>query len=370
MKRIDRYVLTSFVVRLACVCALFFGLFIVFDMLKRIDHLRGAGMAHSLPGLFQYYYFLMPTLILDTVPVLLLLSAGLTLVNMSRMGELLTLKASGVSARRVVLPIFVFTLPVVLLIAWSREAVVPEFTRRHRVLDLQLDSKVVGTTVLRDAERNMTLMVQRYDYRNQDNPMLGVSVFEFYPRRGEDGGRGPLKSIIVADAGFWLSDGGISLETVTIQDYNEGGGAAGKPRVQMTKELETDLTPYDFVHAHSDELGVRLSAMTFRELRFQSRRSPGVKQFRVMLHNRLAAPFMPFVLLLLGIGPLVGFEASVRSRMLGVFLCIAVAAAFNVVSFVLISLGNVNAIAAPLAAWIPVGGGGAAGLWMFKAMRT
>ena len=89
-----------------------------------------------------------------------------------------------------------------------------------------------------------------------------------------------------------------------------------------------------------------------------------------MLHGRLSAPLVPFVLLLLGVPVLVGFESSVSNRMIGVVLCIVVAATFHTATFVCLSFANTGAMDPVLAAWAPVLGGGLTGAWLMGTMRT
>ena len=368
MKRIDRYVLVGFLVRFCGVLVVVFGLYAVFDVLKRTDHVREVGVARALPMLLAYYFYLIPTLSLDTVPVLILLSAGLMLVRMSRAGELLTLKASGVDVRRVAVPILVFTLPAVILIAWARERIVPEFTRRHQVLELKLEGKMVSGSQLRDEPYGRLYWVQTYDYRK--STFSRVSVFEFTQPGSDADGANFLKSITMADSAAWTSDGKIMLETATIQGYDANGLPEGRPVIRDTKLLETSLAPYDFVRANADAINSRMPALTVAQLSRQSRRYPEVKQFAVMLQSRLAAPMVPFALLLIGIPLLVGFETSVRSRMLGLCLCMLVAAGFHVISFVLVSMANTGVIAPFFAAWLPVASTGGAGAWLFATMRT
>ena len=131
MKRIDRYVLVAFLVRLFGVAGVVLFLYVTYDILTRIDHLRNAGFGRAMGMLLAYYGYLVPTIMLDTIPDLLLLATGLTLVEMSRARELLILKAGGVNVRRVSAPIFAVVLLTVIVTSWAGESVMPEFTRKQ-----------------------------------------------------------------------------------------------------------------------------------------------------------------------------------------------------------------------------------------------
>ena len=270
--------------------------------------------------------------------------------------------------RRVAAPIFIVVPLAVIVTSWARERVMPEFTRKHRVLDLMLDEKVSYTLQLREPAYNRKLLIQSFDHRM--GTMALVSIYEFYQPEPPETIAYRLRSRVRADAGSWTGEGRITLEAVVVEEYTRDGKTKGDAVRLAVKLLETSLTPFDFAHSRDAETGMRLPALTFEDLSEQSRRNPEVPWFRVKLHDRLAAPLVPFVLLLVGIPLLIGFEASVRSRMLGMGLCIIVAAGFHAVSFMLVSVANKGVLGPPFAAWLPVIVAGGAGLWLFGRMHS
>jgi lipopolysaccharide export LptBFGC system permease protein LptF len=60
MKRIDRYVLVAFLVRLFGVAGVVLFLYVTYDILTRIDHLRNAGFGRAMGMLLAYYGYLVP----------------------------------------------------------------------------------------------------------------------------------------------------------------------------------------------------------------------------------------------------------------------------------------------------------------------
>ena len=361
MKQIDRYIVRRFLVRLIAANLIIFGLYVSFDAVKRIDQIQSADAWDTIPRLLAYYAYQFPTRVLDTIAPLLLVAAGLALVQMSRDGELLVLKASGVSARRAALPVFASTLVVVVLVAVARESIVPWCFREHELLKREIDEKVAGPFLLRDPASGSKVFVDRYDFSN--HTMSRVCLMDFYP----DGG---IRLITLADSGGWLDEGSMYLETVSIQQMGEKGSPLGKPTVLTTKIVDVGLTAYDFLEARRDVLSMRVPAMTLGQMRRRIRGSPDNPRFRVMFHSRLVDPLGPFVLLLIGVPLLIGFEHRTRSRVLGAVLCILVAAGFHVISFISISMGNTGLMIPVLAAWLPPVLAGAAGSWMFSTMRT
>ena len=360
-KRIDRYLSRAFLVRFILSVLVICGLYLTSDALKRVAQIQKLSVSGAIPKILAYYAYLFPSRILDTVPLLLLVGAGLTLVQMSRNRELITLRASGVSLQRVTLPIFLWTLVVVILVFWARESLVPFCTRQYELLERDLDGEVDGNLVLTEPGRNRKLFVGSYDYAL--GAMSQVMVMDFYDPEGT------IKTIIEAESGTWREDGGISLANVTIQQFDENGMPqhGPPPPVLPTKLVETSLAPFDFVNARRE---VILPVMTLSELARQAHRNPEVPRFSVMLHSRLAATLMPFMLLVVGIPLLVGFPRAAESRVLAVVVCALVAGGFYVLSFVFISMGNTGAMNPALAGWLPVLLVGPVGVWLFSSMRT
>jgi len=298
---------------------------------------------------------------MDVVPPLLLLAAGLMLVQMARNGELLTLKASGISLQRVAGPVFLCSVPVVALVWWAGESVVPRVVREQELIQRELASDVSGPFLLRDEREGWMLFVGSYDFAR--HTMARVCLMEFYP----DGG---ARRVMEADSASWPREGTLRLERVSIQGFEPSGALSGSVEVLRAREVQTSLRPYDLVLASKDVMSVRMLAFSTAELKRRSASNPHNVRLRVMLQARRVAPFVPFALLLAGIPVLVGFEQTMRSRLLGVLVCIMLMAGFQVLSFICLGLGNAGALHPVLAAWLPVGLTGGVGAWLFGTMHT
>ena len=362
-KRIDRYVSRAFLVRFIVTMVVICGLYLSFDALKRVDQLQKMTLRQAIPKIAAYYGYFFPARVLETIPPLLLIGAGLTLVQMSRDRELLTLKASGVSLQRVTAPLFLWTVAVAILVFWATERIVPACTRHYELLERDLDGKIANDLMLRDPKYSRSIFVGSYDYAR--GTMSRVQVIEFCDEAGDN----RMKTKIQADSGTWRQDGRIGLENVTIQEFDENGVVQGDQPAPVlpTKLLETSLVPFDFVGAKQEAI---LPALALSELRRHVKANPNVPQFRVMLHSRLSTVLMPFLLLLVGIPLLVGYDRATESRVLAIVICTLVAAGLYVLSFVFVSLGNTGALNPTLAGWLHVLLVGPVGLWLFGSMRT
>ncbi len=363
LTKVDRYITWSFLSRLfGCLLLLGF-LYVTFDFLKRWDDIEEGQVAESLLALASYYGYLVPVFLADIMPAIVLVAAGMTLVNMVRRHEMLILKASGVSVYRILAPIFFWVLLLNLAVFGFREMIGPKFARRQQVLDHVLDSDVAKRLVLRDARFDRRMFVERFDFARQTMQNLCVMRFSSGPRP-------VLREVTLADSATWGTDGGLKLENAVVRDFDEAGVPLSPLRSFPTLNVQTDLTPFDFAQASDKGSEAGALVRTLPELGQLAREQPGIPHFRVLLHSRLASFFSPFILLLVGIPCLIGFEHSVNSRFLSVIIGIVVAAGFYVLTFIFTSMGETLTVPAVLAGWLPSIVAGSAGLWLFQAMLT
>ena len=361
IRRIDRYVSRSFLVPFVGILFLIFGLYVAFDLLKRVDDLQKLGMGEALPMLLKYYGYVFPVFILDSVPTVILVAAGLTLVKMARSRELLILKASGVSLHRVMVPIFAWTLIISTGVFWAKENLVPQFVRNKALAARRLERDLERSIMLRDEQHNFTLYVNEYAFSG--GQMKKVSVMEFYSS-------GQIKRMIEADEGYHSGEGMIELKRAIIEEYDKRGVKVGDIQEKAALEMETSLSRYDFVRAKQEAMRGQSMYMELPDLAKKMRKQSDIPHFQVSFHSRLASAFIPFILLLIGVPVLVGFEHSAHSRFLGIIVCVFVAAAYYVMIFVCTSMGQTGVIDPVIAGWLPVIVGGSSGVFLFESMLT
>lgn len=362
-KRIDRYItwrFLSFLAGMLCLLAFLYG---SFDLLKKIEDLRQAELSQQLSLLLRYYAYVLPLFLVDIVPALVMVSAGMVMVQMARSRELLVLKACGVSVYRTVAPVFLCAFVISLLGFSFQQTLAPGFARQKELLDRKIEEKVEAELLLRDPSQNRTIWVGQCDYADQS--MQNVWVMDFYP-----GVELHLKAVRRADSATLLPDGKLQLEGVAVQTFDQAGTPKPLGPPLPSETLQTGLAPFDLVSASQQTGEQTMVFQTLGELRDQIRRNPNVPDFQVVFHSRLAAIFSPIILLLVGIPCLIGFEQSVRSRFLGVIVSIVVAAGFYTLGFIMASMGATDTVNPIIAGWLPSIIGGSVGLWLFQGMHT
>jgi len=360
LRKLDRYVSHLFLVPFLGSVAVVFGLYVSYDLLKRVDMFQEQELRDAVPAMLSYYGYVFPVVMVDLAPPLVLVAASLVLIRMARQRELLVIKAAGTSVHRTLAPIFFWTLLIAAGVVAVRETVVPRVARRKAMMDERFDAEIGRRLLLEDRKERFTLFISRHDFSTGD--MKLVTIITWFPE-------GTIRMHLQADRGR-LEDGYIELETVVIRQFSPESAPVGPPAPSASYRLKSSLTPFDLVRADREEKSSKSLVFTLPELLEKARDNPSIPQFRVTLHSRLASALTPFVLLLVGMPLLVGFEETMKSRFLGVMLAILLAGTYYILSFVFISMGNTGAVSPAVAGWMPVLVVGLAGLWLFESMHT
>ncbi len=215
-KHIDRYVTWRFLAFLAGILCLLGFLYGSFDLLKRVEDIRHAQVGQQLALLLRYYLYVLPLFLIDIVPALILMAAGVVLVQMARTRELLVLKASGVSIYRAVAPIFLCAFIISMLCFAFQQTLGPRFARQKDLLDKRIDQKVETELLVKDPNYHRRLFVGQYDYTDQS--MQNVTVMDFYPENEQR-----LKAVMRADSAHLDAGGMLELQDVSVQAFDPDG---------------------------------------------------------------------------------------------------------------------------------------------------
>lgn len=105
MKRLDRYILNMFLRNLVIMAFGFASLYLLIDFFEKIDNFMERGKPLGLA--FKYFLLNIPFILEQMGPVCILLAGVITLGLLNHSRELLALKASGITLRRIVAPLLV-----------------------------------------------------------------------------------------------------------------------------------------------------------------------------------------------------------------------------------------------------------------------
>ena len=355
MKRLDRYLLSGFFWAWLAATVFFAGMYLIvhfFNKLGDMDEATEAFRANGMDpvmGYARYYGSSLPFIMVETAPFTILLGGMWAVQLLARRNELVSAATTGVSLKRLALPLFIAGFIVALIYGGVRERVLPELARERQSLERM--AKGSDQQVLRDLRFQTDSkghLLHIHEYTPTTRRARGVYVFK---EQGHDAGTGKpafIQAMHYDDSqSRWVATGTIEGDSANLF------------------LAATDLNPEDLeVESRS------LAFLDVRDLQRLLQRSPERTDLRVLLHSHFAFPLAPLVLLLLGI-PLVMRTDQRRTPYMAAGVGLLLSIAFFAAQNIMAEMGSRNELLNPvLGVWLPIVLFGSVGLILFETMST
>jgi len=270
MKRLDRFILTSFAGPfIAILAVVIFALMMQFLWLY-IDELVGKGL--SLSVILEFLFWGGCTILPLALPLTTLLASMMTIGQMAENNELLAIKSSGISVIRVFLPIFVVSIGVSIAAFYSVNNLVPVafnkiYTMRDDIKNTKDEIKI-PSGIFYDGIDGYTL---RVNHRNPRTGMMyGVMVYDHTENKGNT-------SVIVADSALMKMSKNKDYLTFNIYsgiNYKESNKKSYRDtslqlqRVEFSHEgIIIPLENYTFQGTGDARFGDQIKSMNLRRQR-------------------------------------------------------------------------------------------------------
>ena len=372
--RIDGYVGGLFMAAYATSFLLVVGLVLIFDLASNLDWFEPWEDGGRAPTgtVLRYYLLQVPFLYLQVAPFVTVVAGLFTVSRLSRNNEIVAALAAGISARRVLLMVFLGGLAAAggmfLLREVATETLGFKRDTLHDLLEHQREERLFENLWFRD------------DYGNV------VRLIEFRPATAPPDGAEPIAEVrglevtlqdegvaklIRAERAVWTAfppdaehprgTTGWRLEGGVVQEVED------QSRVSPIERLEgVRFSPADVLLV--DKGRDRTMELSFGELARLARKDPGNVSFQTLLQYHLTFPLANLVLLLVALPRMIGRERGRHMEGLveGSLLCIV----YFSVDFVARALGMEGSLSPLLASWLPVLGFGSLGVVLLESMRT
>jgi lipopolysaccharide export system permease protein len=372
---LDRYVGRLFAGAYVVALLLVVGLYLVVDLASNLDDYLEPSPSGANPALrvLRYYALHVPFLYIQVAPFVTLMASLFTVARLQRSREVIAALSSGVSAHRLLLPLFLGAGLIAVAMAGVREVAAEGLGFQRDALRFQLEEHLDQVTLesvrLKDAQGEMIQLATFLPGRELDPRLAGATAFEGLDAiRFRDG----QWFHFVAESGRWVDDpaGGYWTLEGGWLDEVDASGRTREPIDRLPRRVtdgpELSFDPGDVTSAwKSRENALELSLDEARSL---SVRDPDNVQYRALLNYLVTFPLANVVLLLVGLPFLLQFERGRGSEGLvaGFLLCVFYFAA----DFVTLNLGMQGQLDPVLASWLPPLFFGSLGLVLFSSMRT
>ncbi|MEK6559460.1 MAG: LptF/LptG family permease [Planctomycetota bacterium] len=353
--RLDNYILKAFIPTFFMCLLIISGIYIIVDLLQKLGEFVDMGGEAFGTGV-RYYAYLFPVIIFQFFPAVTLVAVCIVLVRLAKNREILAMQVAGISLYRILLPIFVVTVFMSFASFGDQEWIIPRFAERLETLQqTSFGNNIQRNLLLDDKENNTLIRIWRYD--NKTQRMHSVFVIGIYENKKK-------KFTISADEGRWLGNNKWLFTKVVKHNYDKRGKWIAPVQLIDSLEFDSTVTPQELGKIKLDP-----SLLNFQQLKELCKNEPDNPRNSLLFHSRIAYTLTHFVLLLLGIPLVIGFERLSRNLFLRVGLCVLVCGIFYSLSFICSNLGNTGMIYPILAAWLPIVILGSVGLLFFDMMK-
>ncbi len=296
----------------------------------------------------MYYLAYLPIIFVQVSPIACLLSTLYTFGKLNRNNELIAMRSSGLSIFQIAKTVIIFGIIVSVCVFWVNDRFVPSSTSLTENIKLQMES---GAKTTKDRKQEVIANLSMYGLKNRlffvnkffltTNTMDGIIIMEHDEKQN-------IIKKIVANKGVYKEGKWIFYQCITYK-FDENVQIKEDPKYLAEETMDIPETPYDFLHQM-----LRPDYMTISQLKDYMRRlsksgaTTVIRNLKVDLYQRFAAPLTSIVIILLGIP----FSMIMRKRATGmssVGLSIMVGFIYYVLNAVSIAFGKSGVLIPSLA---------------------
>lgn len=344
-RRIDAYILKRFLTTYFFMIVLIITVAIIFDFNEKIDKLTGTGATWQ-EIVFDYYGNFIPYFSNMFSPLFIFIAVIFFTTNLASNSEIIAMKSTGMSFRRLLVPYFLGALVVAIMSFVLGGWVIPH----GNVERLAFENKHVKKRQMVDVAENVQMQVD-----------TGVVAYiSFFDNRTKSGSGFILDRLSEKKLVEHLTAETIQYDTLadhkyswTIYNYRLRKTRGARDFISTGQKMDTTIMmePKDFFYSYGQQETMTISELDYFIARQRLRGSAGLAQFEVEYHKRFASPFAAFILTLIG----VSFSSEKRKGGKGTAIGIGLALTFTYIMFQTVSSSfAINAgWPAMIAVWMP-----------------
>jgi lipopolysaccharide export system permease protein len=263
----------------------------VIDFVQKIDNFTDAGVSKGV--MFFYFYYKIPYITVQMIPIATLISVIILLFLMKRNDEIVALKACGIDILSISKSIIIISLLISVLTFLLYELVVPySSTKSNEIWDIEIEkqdpARFYGSRQIWYRSSDAIYWIKHFDGNRN---IMEKATFYFFDKEFR------LVKKIDAEKGGWI-DGLWKLEGVTMQVIQDNGDY----RINKVNDLLLEIaeTPETFIRRIKEP-----EDMSYQQLRryAETVKNEGYdnSEYLVDMNIKLAFPLISFVLTLMGI---------------------------------------------------------------------
>jgi lipopolysaccharide export system permease protein len=342
MKRLDRYVLSEmfppFLFGVGAFLAVLVGVQLLYDMLRLI-YQQGFPVGAAV----RIFFLELPAMVTLTFPMATMFSSLMTMARLSGDGELVAMRAGGISIQRIGAPIIIVGLIISVGGLAVNEAVVPPAKQAAFEIARDVRSTVEGNDFaleVRDDQNRLERWLYARSFDAGTLTLTDATILDFT--------LGKRPYLYTAERARWQGQIWV-LEKVELTTWNDNE----QQRLRFDRvELPIGRTPEEMERIRKSPSDMSLAELVEQAKLADEHGYPAwANRLRQQYHVRLAVPWASLGFALLGI-PL-GIQRQRSSRGIGMGLSLLVIFVYYVMMHTLTLVGERGVAHPALMAWTP-----------------
>ena len=343
---LDFYVLSQFLFYLGAWLLSFVAMAQVYNFFELLSYI----VRNKIPliKVFTFLAFLTPKLIYDTLPISVLVAVLVTFGVMTKNNEVTAFKASGVSVRRLGLPVILLSILLSGALFAFDHYYIPQANLKQDAIRNEIKGRAVQTYLRPDRKWIFSTVNSRIFYYKifdtAQNIMVGVNVYELDPDTFQ------LRKQISAERAqwqpqlkSWIFQDGVARDVNGTQESNYNA-------FQATTFPELTEPPSYFIKEVKQDKQMNYLELQ-RYIKDLQQSGFDTVQLRVQLYKKFSVPIFTLIMAMISIP--FGFLVGNRGAMAGIGVGLVVAMAYWGVDKLFEQIGNVNQLPPVVAAWAP-----------------
>jgi len=289
---IDKYLITSFLKKLANILTVFVVIFLVVDIIDHVDKILDNPISFN--DISMLYLYSIPQYINIAFPMAILISTVMTMSILQKNNEITALKASGVSIYRLTSPLFVTGVLLCISIFYFENLIVTDSNIIKSDLEKKYFSKKsksnknigIDNPLHQLLDENKVIVIEKFDHNRKT--AINVSIQQF--------NENIMISRLDANKLIW-NDTTWNAENLIFRKFND----QRMFKIIPDSTLALNLTPIDLVQSNIDpnEMNYWTLKLYIDRLKKNNRNH---QKWMVDLNFKIAFLFSNILMILFGIG--------------------------------------------------------------------
>ncbi len=358
MKILARFLVREFFLNFLLGVAAFSTTYLIVEFFERIN----AFMVNQAPLPLMVAYFLnkLPGIVYQVSPPSVLLSAIMTLGQMSRHNEIIAMKAGGVGLTQIARPILGSVLLICFVLLGVSEFILPRTNQNARAVRQQIVNKKKSVVTFKQSQIWIHSFQAIYNIQLYDpdkNILPGVTIYRFDPAFR-------LFERVDARSAHW-EEGHWIFSEASVTKFPKDGFPVRKMHPRLVLNLPEAPNDFRIAEKNTDE-------MNYRQLRDYvqkvERDGYNARKYRTAMHASLSFPFIGLIMAVLGI-PLALRKEKGAGIAVALGLSILISFLYYGVFSFSLALGNAETLPPFISAWLGNVTFALVGMYLFLSVR-